>query len=102
VIDRAMGLTVCPISNIQVVQNSKAAQIKTMLDKGMLVTINSDDPAYFQAYITENLKTAQAEGGLSKEEVARLVRNTFTISWAPDESRAMHLRRLDDYVAANA
>jgi adenosine deaminase len=102
VIDRAMGLTVCPISNIQVVQNSKAAQIKTMLDKGMLVTINSDDPAYFQAYITENLKTAQAEGGLSKEEVARLVRNTFTISWAPDESKAMHLRRLDDYVAANA
>jgi adenosine deaminase len=102
VIDRAMGLTVCPISNIQVVQNSKAAQIKTMLDKGMLVTINSDDPAYFQAYITENLKTAQSEGGLTKEEVARLVRNTFMISWAPEESKAMHLRRLDDYVAANA
>ncbi len=95
-----MGLTVCPISNIQVVQNSKAAEIKTMLDKGMLVTINSDDPAYFQAYLTENLKTAQSEGGLTQDEVAQLVRNTFTISWAPEESKAMHLRRLDDYLAA--
>jgi adenosine deaminase len=101
IITRKMGLTVCPVSNIYVVQNSKAAQIKTMLDKEMLVTINSDDPAYFQAYITDNLKTAQAEGGLTKEEVAQLVRNTFTISWAPEESKAMHLRRLDDYLAAN-
>ena len=100
IIRRGMGLTVCPISNIQVVQNSKAAEIKTMLDKGMLVTINSDDPSYFQAYITENLKAAQSEGGLTQDEVAQLVRNTFTISWAPDESKAMHLRRLDDYLAA--
>ena len=99
IIDRAMGLTVCPISNIQVVQNSKAAEIKTMLDKGMLVTVNSDDPAYFQAYLTENIKTAQAEGGLTEGEVAQLVRNTFLISWAPEESKAMHLRRLDDYLS---
>lgn len=102
ILKRGMGLTVCPISNIQVVQDSKAAQIKMMLDKGMLVTINSDDPAYFQAYITENLKTAQAEGGLTKEEVARLVQNAFIISWAPEESKAMHLRRLEEYVTANA
>jgi adenine deaminase len=102
ILKRGMGLTVCPISNIQVVQDSKAAQIKMMLDKGMLVTINSDDPAYFQAYITDNLKTAQAEGGLTKEEVARLVHNAFTISWAPEESKAMHLQRLEDYLTANA
>ncbi len=92
----------CPISNIRVVQNSKAAQIKTMLDQEMLVTVNSDDPAYFQGYITDNLETAQSEAGLTKEEVARLIRNAFTISWARDESKAMHLRRLDDYVAADA
>ena len=100
ILTRGMGLTVCPVSNQQVVQNSKAAQIKTMLDKGMLATINSDDPAYFQAYITDNLITAQAEGDLTKEEVAQLVRNAFMISWAPEESKAMHLRRLDDYLAS--
>lgn len=102
IIERGIGLTVCPISNIQVVQNSKAAQIKTMLDKGMLVTVNSDDPAYFQAYITDNLKTAQSEGGLSEEEVVQLIRNAFTISWAPEEARAKYFRQLDDYVAAHA
>lgn len=102
IIERGIGLTVCPISNIQVVQNSKATQIKTMLDKKMLVTVNSDDPAYFQAYITDNLKTAQSEGGLNEVEVARLVRNAFTISWAPEEAKARYLRKLDDYVATHS
>jgi adenosine deaminase len=99
--ERGIGLTVCPISNIRVVQNSKSAQIKTMLELGMLVTVNSDDPAYFQGYITDNLKTAQSEGGLSKEEVARLIRNSFTISWAPEKAKAVFHRRLEDYLEAH-
>jgi adenosine deaminase len=102
IIKRGIGLTVCPISNIQVVQDSKSAQLKTMLDKGMLATVNSDDPAYFQSYITDNLKTAQQEGGLTKEEVARLVRNAFTICWAPADAKQRYISRLDEYVAANA
>jgi adenosine deaminase len=72
-----------------------------MLDKGMLATVNSDDPAYFQSYITDNLKTAQHEGGLTKEEVARLIHNAFTICWAPADAKKRHVRRLDEYVAAN-
>jgi adenine deaminase len=101
IIDRGMGLTVCPVSNIYVVQNSRSAELKTMLDRGMLATVNSDDPAYFLAYMTENLKTAQEEGGLTKDEVAQLSRNAFTISWTPDEAKQRYIRRLDDYVAAN-
>jgi adenosine deaminase len=102
IIERGIGLTVCPISNIRVVQNSKSAQIKTMLDKGMLATVNSDDPAYFQAYITDNLKTAQQDGGLTKDEVARLVHNAFTICWAPGDAKQRYIRRLDEYVAGSA
>ena len=102
IIERGIGLTVCPISNIQVVQDSKSAQIKTMLDKGMLVTVNSDDPAYFQAYIIDNLKTAQSEGGLGMEEVGRLVRNAFTISWALEDAKGKYLQQLDEYVAGHA
>jgi adenosine deaminase len=101
-IKRGIGLTACPISNIKVAQDSKSAQIKTMLDKGMLVTVNSDDPAYFIGYITDNLKTAQREGGLSKQEVARLVANAFTISWAPDDDKQQYLSRLNEFVAANS
>jgi adenosine deaminase len=82
-----------------VVQDSKSAEIKTMLDKGIMVTVNSDDPAYFQGYITDNLITAQEQAGLSKEEVAQLIRNAFVISWMHADAKDRYLRRLDDYVA---
>lgn len=101
IIDRGIGLTVCPVSNTYVVQDSKAAALKAMLDKGIRATVNSDDPAYFLAYMTENLAIAQTEGGLGTDEVAQLVRNAFTISWAPAGAKERYLRRLDEFVAAN-
>ncbi len=98
---RGIGLTVCPVSNVYVVQDSRAADIKRMLDLGILATVNSDDPAYFLAYMTENLKTAQAEGDLTQDEVVQLVRNAFTISWAPEDRKRAYIDRLEAY-AANA
>lgn len=97
---RGIGLTVCPVSNIYVVQDSRAADLKRMLDLGMLATVNSDDPAYFQAYMTENLKTAQEEGDLTQDEVVQLVRNAFTISWAPEDRKQAYIDRLESYAAA--
>ena len=98
--NRGLGLTVCPVSNIYVVQDSRAADIKRMLDLDMLATVNSDDPAYFQAYIAENLKVAQREGDLTWDEVVRLVRNTFAISWAPEDKKRSYIERLDGYAAS--
>lgn len=97
---RKIGLTVCPVSNKAIVQDSKSRELKALLDKGIPVTVNTDDPAYFLAYVTDNLKTAQADGGLTQEEVAELVRNAFSISWAPDEAKASYQKRLSDYVAS--
>lgn len=96
---RGIGLTVCPVSNIYVVQDSRASDIKKMLDLGLLATVNSDDPAYFLAYMTENLKTAQAEGNLTHNEVVQLVRNAFTISWAPEDRKRDYIDRLEAYAA---
>ncbi len=101
VLDREMGLTICPVSNVYVVQNSKAAELKQMLDMGIRATVNSDDPAYFLAYMTENMELAQSDADLSKDEVAQLSRNAFTISWAPEEDKQRYIRQLDEYVAAN-
>jgi adenosine deaminase len=89
---------VCPISNGYVTDGSKSKEIKTMLDKGMLVTINSDDPAYFPGYMTENLITVQREAGLSKDEVVRLVRNGFLVSWLGAEEKAGYLDRVDQVI----
>jgi len=96
---RGLGLTVCPISNSYVTDGTKAEEIKVMLDKGMLVTINSDDPAYFPGYMTENLVTVQREADLTEEEVVRLVGNAFTVSWLGDEEKAGYLERVDAAVA---
>jgi len=71
-----------------------------MLDKGMLVTVNSDDPAYFPGYMTENLVTAQREANLSNDEVVRLVRNAFTVSWLSDADKQSYLSRVDEVVGA--
>jgi adenosine deaminase len=76
-----IGLTVCPISNRWVTDGLKAAELKSMLDHGLKATVNSDDPAYFGGYITENfLEVAQA-AGLTQQEVEQLARNAFDISW---------------------
>jgi adenosine deaminase len=98
IVARGIGLTVCPISNGYVTDGNKSQEIKTMLDKGMLVTINSDDPAYFPGYLTENLVTVQREARLRNDEVAGLVRNGFLVSWLGDGEKAEYLDRLDQVI----
>jgi adenosine deaminase len=101
IVARGIGLTVCPISNGYVTDGTKSKEIKTMLDKGMLVTINSDDPAYFPGYMTENLATVQREAGLSDDEVVRLVRNGFLVSWLGDEEKTEYLGRIDEVIGTS-
>jgi adenosine deaminase len=92
---RNLGLTVCPISNDYVSDGTKAAAIKTMLDEGMLVTINSDDPAYFPGYMLENLMTVQREADLDKDDMTQLVRNGFQASWLSDDRKASYIAQVN-------
>ncbi len=101
IVERGLGLTVCPISNSYVTDGTKAAQIKSMLDKGMLVTVNSDDPAYFPGYMNENLAVAQRDAQLTHAEIVQLVRNGFTVSWLSDEEKANYLKRVDEVVSGS-
>ncbi|MFT4047485.1 MAG: adenosine deaminase [Solimonas sp.] len=98
---RGLGLTVCPVSNRFVVQNLTTKEIRRMLELGMRATINSDDPAYFRAYLNENLQ-ALVDDGMTRDEIARLTRNAFEIAWLPDERRAHYLGALDRYLAQAA
>jgi adenine deaminase len=95
---RGLGLTVCPISNLHVAGGLKAHELKTMLDHGMRATVNSDDPAYFPGYVNENLAAAQAEAGMTREEVIGLARNSFEIGWLDADERSAYLGRLEAYV----
>ncbi|HYI11829.1 MAG TPA: adenosine deaminase [Thermoanaerobaculia bacterium] len=72
-------LTVCPLSNIKlrVFDTMRDHNLKTMLDRGLKVTINSDDPAYFGGYIEENYVAAAEALGLTEEELATIARSSF-------------------------
>jgi adenine deaminase len=85
-----MPLTVCPLSNVRlnVFAAIEAHNLKRLLDRGVCVTVNSDDPAYFGGYVLENYLAIQRGLGLSYADLALLASNSFEASFlAPDEKR---------------
>jgi adenosine deaminase len=77
-----MALTVCPLSNLRlrVVQDLKAHPLRRMMDKDLVVTLNSDDPAYFGGYVNDNYRAVSAALSLNRDEIAAIVRNGFHAS----------------------
>ena len=96
---RGIGLTCCPVSNSFVTSDMKADEIVQLLRHGVKVTINSDDPAYFGGYVTENYSSLATFARLSASEVLLLARNSFNASWLPARARDNYLTELDDYAA---
>ena len=96
---RRLGLTVCPISNSYVTDGLKAGEIKSLLDAGVRATINSDDPAYFPGYVNENFIALGEAVPITRDEVAQLTRNAFTVSWLARDERERYLDSLEAYVA---
>ncbi len=99
--ERGIGFTCCPVSNDFVVDDMKAVEIVQLLRDGVRVTVNSDDPAYFGAYITDNYLALARAAGLSAADVVLLARNAFTIAWLSTARRDQYLSDLDAYAAAH-
>ena len=97
---RAMPFTVCPLSNYRlgVVDSLDAHPLKKMLEAGLAVTINSDDPAFFGGYINENYQAAQDHLGIDDATLAQIARNSFNASFLDGARRFELLARLDTYV----
>lgn len=96
-----MTLTVCPLSNLSlcVVHDLMAHPLKTMLDRGLRVTVNSDDPAYFGGYVGENYRATAAATGLTARDLVQLARNSFTGSFLTTQEQAPHLAEIDTVAA---
>jgi adenine deaminase len=92
-----IGLTVCPVSNGWVTDSRKVPELKAMLDRSLLATVNSDDPAYFDAYVTENFQAVAADGAVSRGDLIQLARNSFEIAWLDGGDRAGYLALIDAY-----
>lgn len=89
-------LTVCPVSNVRLGVFPSLAQhnLRTLLRRGLVVTINSDDPAYFGAYMNETLLMCVQELGLTFDEVVAIVGNGFKAAFISEELRTTFLGRL--------
>ena len=96
---RGIGLTCCPISNSFVTSDMKSAEIIGLLRDGVLVTVNSDDPAYFGGYIAENYAALARHATLDAAEVLRLARNSFRAAWLTSRALDGFLAELDTYAA---
>ena len=98
-IKNKIGFTTCPVSNSFVTKDMKGKEIKYLLRKGAKVTINSDDPAYFQSYISDDMVTLAEEIDLTKEDIIQLAKNSFKIAWISDKEKQVYLDQVDEFVA---
>ncbi|VAX45336.1 Adenine deaminase [Acinetobacter calcoaceticus] len=88
-INEKMPLTVCPLSNLKlcVVNDMKDHNIRRLLQKGVNVTVNSDDPSYFGGYMNDNFFAIQQALDLSNDELKQLAVNSFEASFISDEEK---------------
>lgn len=91
-------LTVCPLSNVKlkVYQDMREHKLREMLARGLKVTINSDDPAYFGGYVNDNFVACVDALGLTAQEVVKLARNSIEASWLDSARRDVLLAEIDD------
>jgi len=100
-VEERIPLTVCPLSNVKlrVFPTLEAHNLKRLLGRGLLVTINSDDPAYFGGYVADNLQAVASALDLSREQVLTLARNSFAASFLPEAEKRAHLEEVDRFAA---
>ena len=96
-----MPLTVCPLSNVRlkVYNDMRQHNIGQLLQQGLCVTVNSDDPAYFGGYVLDNYVAIAEALDLSKAQLAQLARNSFEASFLDTASKQKWLLRIDALAA---
>lgn len=92
-----MALTVCPLSNLRLcgVKRMEDHPLRRMMEAGLFVTLNSDDPAYFGGYMNENFASVGSALGLSAADLRQIARNGFAASFMPEAEKAAALAEFD-------
>ena len=98
-IEKQIPLTVCPLSNVKLraVKNMQEHNLLKLLRQGVLVTVNSDDPAYFGGYVNENYEAICENLDFSKEELKTLASNSFKASFLSDERKKHFINQISQY-----
>ncbi|MCG3729228.1 adenosine deaminase [Vibrio cincinnatiensis] len=96
-----MPLTVCPLSNLKlnVFQEMSQHNVVELLRQGLCVTINSDDPAYFGGYMTDNFLAVADAHPMTKAELAQFTLNAIEASFISDEEKQRLTQQVTDFMA---
>ena len=96
------ALTLCPLSNLrlQVIGDMRQHPLRALMERGVRVTVNSDDPAYFGGYVNENYLAVQTALSLSKVELMAIARTSFAASFLGQAEKDALMARVDAYAAA--
>jgi len=97
--EREIPLTLCPLSNLKlkVIERLEDHPLLDMIQKGIMATINSDDPAYFGGYINDNYIAVAKALNLNKEQIYRLAYNSFQASFLPESTRLKYINLLNNH-----
>lgn len=92
-VEDKIPLTLCPLSNVElkVINKMEDHPVLKMLDKGLLATINSDDPAYFGGYMNENYYETAKSLNLNIKHLKQLAINAFEASWLSPAAKEMYI-----------
>jgi adenosine deaminase len=98
-----MPLTMCPLSNVKlrVFDKLESHNLKRLLERGLCVTVNSDDPAYFGGYLLENYLAVQEALALTRDELTLLARNSIEASFLSPADKRRWLEAIEAYAAVN-
>ncbi len=99
--EEQVPLTVCPLSNVRlrVFPSIGEHPVKRMLDEGLCVTVNSDDPAYFGGYVADNFLAIRDGLGFTREDCRRVAENSFKASFLGEGDKRRLLAELDAHFA---
>ena len=101
--EKQIPLTVCPLSNLElkVVEDLKDHPLLQLMEAGVMVTINSDDPAYFDGYMNENYIQIATALNFSKKQISQLAKNSFKASFLPDKEKEKLISQVENYYQNN-
>ncbi len=96
--EKQIPLTVCPLSNLKlcVIDDMKQHNILTLLEEGLLVTVNSDDPTYFGGFLNDNFIALSESLDVNEEHVKALAKNSFIASFLPEDKKRQYINKIDD------
>jgi adenosine deaminase len=96
-VEEQIPLTVCPFSNVRtrVVDTLADHPVRRLLERGLSVSVNSDDPAYFGGYIADNYDAIRSTLGVTDDQLVQYARNSFEASFLDDATKTAYLAEVD-------